>query len=131
MIHTGKTTEQDTLSLFSTLFSSLPVPMIFVDTEGKILFINSAYAMYLNTEVEEVMGKDIRECIPNSRIPVVLKTGKAEFSSYHRYLEGSAEGQEAIVHRIPIRDGEENLIGCCGIVIFQNLRLLYLSIGTA
>lgn len=120
---------QDTLSLFSTLFSALPIPMIFVDGTGKILFINSAYAMYLKTEVEEVLGRDIREIIPNSRIPVVLKTGKAEFSSYHRYLDGPAEGQEAIVHRIPIRDGEENLIGCCGIVIFQNLNdLLELTV---
>ena len=38
--------------------------MIFVDTEGKILFINSAYAMYLKTKAEEVLGRDIQEIIP-------------------------------------------------------------------
>lgn len=129
MKNNGKTTGQDTLSLFSTLFSSLPVPMIFVDTEGKILFINDAYAMYLKTKAEKVLNRDIREIIPNSRIPVVLKTGKAEFSSYHRYMDGPAKGQEAIVHRIPIQNGNGELIGCCGIVIFQNLNdLLELTV---
>lgn len=129
MKNNGKTTGQDTLSLFSTLFSSLLVPMIFVDTEGKILFINDAYAMYLKTKAEKVLNRDIREIIPNSRIPVVLKTGKAEFSSYHRYMDGPAKGQEAIVHRIPIQNGNGELIGCCGIVIFQNLNdLLELTV---
>ena len=129
MKNNGKTTGQDTLSLFSTLFSSLPVPMIFVDTEGKILFINDAYTMYLKTKAEKVLNRDIREIIPNSRIPVVLKTGKAEFSSYHRYMDGPAKGQEAIVHRIPIQNGNGELIGCCGIVIFQNLNdLLELTV---
>ena len=129
MKNNGKTTGQDTLSLFSTLFSALPVPMIFVDTEGKILFINDAYAMYLKTKAEKVLNRDIREIIPNSRIPVVLKTGKAEFSSYHRYMDGPAKGQEAIVHRIPIQNGNGELIGCCGIVIFQNLNdLLELTV---
>ena len=129
MKNNGKTTGQDALSLFSTLFSALPVPMIFVDTEGKILFINSAYAMYLKTKAEEVLGRDIQEIIPNSRIPVVLKTRKAEFSSYHRYMDGPAKGQEAIVHRIPIQNGNGELIGCCGIVIFQNLNdLLELTV---
>ena len=129
MKNNGKTTGQDTLSLFSTLFSALPVPMIFVDTERKILFINDAYAMYLKTKAEKVLNRDIREIIPNSRIPVVLKTGKAEFSSYHRYMDGPAKGQEAIVHRIPIQNGNGELIGCCGIVIFQNLNdLLELTV---
>ena len=117
------------LSLFSTLFSSLPLPMIFADTACKIVFINSAYAMYLKMEVEEILDRDVREIIPNSRIPVVLKTGVAEFSNYHRYIDGPAEGQEAIVHRIPNREDDGTLMGCCGIVIFQNLNdLLELTV---
>ena len=113
---------QNAPMLFNTLFSTLPIPMIFVNTEEKILFVNSAYTIYLKTKVSDVIGKHVKEFIPNSRIPTVLKTRKPEFSNYHRYVEGPADGQEAIVHRIPIEDVNGELIGCLGMVIFQNLN---------
>lgn len=104
---------------FVHVFDSLPVPMIIVDKNEKVQFLNDSYAEFLHRGKEDVIGEDIVNLIENSRIPIVMKTGKAEIAWRHKFVDG----QEAIVHRIPITDDGE-IVGCFGMLLFSNLEEL-------
>ena len=53
---------------------------IAIDCEERITFIGREYASYLGYAQEELIGRPVREVIPNTRLPKVLKD-TAEISS--------------------------------------------------
>jgi transcriptional regulator with PAS, ATPase and Fis domain len=93
--------------------------MIIVDQQHKIQLLNKAYGNFLNEEKRDVIGKNIMDVITNSRIPIVLQTGDAEIAWRHSFING----QEAIVHRIPIKENGK-IIGCFGMLLFKTLEEL-------
>lgn len=107
------------IDLFIHVFESVPIPMIIVDNDERVQLLNKAYGSYLKKERQDVIGRNIREVIENSRIPIVLQTGEAEIAMRHRFTDG----QEAIVHRIPIKD-QGRVIGCFGMLLFNTLEEL-------
>ena len=117
--------KEEEVSLFKDIFTQLPLPMVVVGKDGKIAFINHAYAMYLKEETKNMVGRPITDFVPNSRVPFVLKSKKAEIFNYHRYVGGTLDGEETIVHLIPIMDSKNNITGCFGMLLFQNIDDLY------
>ncbi|MDX9872428.1 MAG: sigma 54-interacting transcriptional regulator [Clostridia bacterium] len=111
--------DRNFVNLFMHVFEKVPIPMIIVDATGKIQLLNKAYGSFLDKKREDVIGKDILEVITNSRIPIVLQTGEAEIAWRHKFFNG----QEAIVHRIPIKE-EGQVIGCFGMLLFNTLEEL-------
>jgi PAS domain S-box-containing protein len=100
------------------LLDSLPEPTFIVDQEGIIRIFNKAYEKLLDVKRHEVIGKHVKEVMPNTRIPNVLKSGKPELGE----LMG-IRGLDAIVQRIPvIKDGEA--IGAIARVSFRNMSEL-------
>ncbi|WP_379970986.1 sigma-54 interaction domain-containing protein [Ectobacillus sp. sgz5001026] len=88
--------------------------IVVVDIKGMIRYINTAYCDYLQTTVEDALGRDVQDVIENTRMHIVMKTGKSEEASIH-----SIKGKEMIANRYPlIVKGE--LVGAVGTVMFRN-----------
>jgi transcriptional regulator with PAS, ATPase and Fis domain len=88
--------------------------IVVVDTEGVILYINSAYCEFLGTTVENAIGKPVQDVIENTRMHIVTKTGQKELVALH-----PINGSDMIANRYPlIIDGE--LVGAVGTVMFRN-----------
>ena len=109
------------MSIYEKVLSVVPVPMILLDRDSRIVIINDEYAKFLSVDKDEAVGKHIQSIIPTSRVPLVIKTGVAEIAQRFIYLDG----REAIVHRIPIRERDE-VVGCFGMVLFKDLDELKL-----
>lgn len=90
--------------------------IVVVDREGFIQYINQAYCDFLQTTIEEAYKKDVRDVIENTRMHIVLKTGKAEVASIQ-----SINGSEMIANRYPLYVNNE-MVGAVGTVMFRNSR---------
>ncbi len=108
------------VSMTSLLFNQLPVPINFIDAEGKVIIMNQAFLDYLNIDLEDVIGKHLSEIDPSVRLPIVVKTGHAEIGQKHRFHNG----RESIVHRIPLFY-KDTIIGGAGIILIEDLNYLY------
>jgi transcriptional regulator with PAS, ATPase and Fis domain len=103
-------------SIPETILNSLPSGIIFCDKEGRIRFINRTYADYLGVDQGEVIGRQITEYIPGSRIHHVIETGKPELGFKCSVGEGK-EKKILIVNRIPVKGEDDSVLG----VISQSL----------
>ncbi len=92
---------------------------ILVDAEGVVVLVNQPFADVLGTRAQDMVGKHIHKAYPNSRLsrlPVVMKTGKAEIGWPHEL-----NGREVVVCRYPlIKHGRP--IGALGKILFQDVR---------
>ena len=108
------------ISITSLIFNQIPIPINFVDADCRVVVMNKAFLDYLGLQQKDVVGKHLTEIDPFVRLPLVLKTGKAEIGQRHRFKDG----REVIVHRIPLfHEGE--LIGGVGIILIDDLNYLY------
>jgi len=98
------------------ILNSLPSGIIFCGPDGNIQFINHTYADYLGVSQSEVIGKNITEYIPGSRIIHVLETGEPELGFKCSVGEGK-EKKILIVNRIPVLGEDGTVVG----VISQSL----------
>ncbi|KKC30382.1 sigma-54 interaction domain-containing protein [Caldanaerobacter subterraneus] len=105
--------------LFESVFDKLPIAIDILDAEGNIRMINKTFFYYLGLEKDKVINKYVLDVDRNSRFPLVLKTGQNEIAYRHKF----ANGKEAIVHRIAIKDGDE-VIGGFGMILFEDLNEL-------
>jgi len=108
------------VSMTSILFNQLPIPINFIDNEGKIIIMNTAFLDFLNMDLEDVIGKPLAEIDASVRLPIIIKTGHAELGQKHKFQNG----KEAIVHRIPLFYKEQT-IGGVGIILVQDLIHFY------
>lgn len=93
--------------------------IIVVDAQGIITMVNQSFADVFGFDAQEMIGKHVLSAYVNSnlsRLPIVMKTGKAEIGEIH-YLNG----RDLVVSRYPImKDGKA--IGAIGKVLFKDLR---------
>lgn len=111
---------EQTLELLNLIFGNIPISMVLTDAAGKILMLNDHYAHFLKVKKESVIGAYVDEVVPNTRIPIVLKTGIAEISKHHVY----GHDVKSIVHRIPFFASNGEIAGCFGIVLFETVEEL-------
>lgn len=108
------------VSMTSLLFNQLPIPINFIDADGKVIIMNQAFLDYLKIDLKDVKGKHLSEIDPSVRLPIVVKTGHAEIGQKHRFHNG----RESIVHRIPLFY-KDTIIGGAGIILIEDLNYLY------
>ncbi|MBO8162525.1 MAG: sigma 54-interacting transcriptional regulator [Brevibacillus sp.] len=112
-----KISEQEKeLRQFKELVDQLYDGIVMIDRNGIITMINQTYCDFLGTTMEEAVGKHITEVIENTRMHVVLETGKAELGQPMRIGD-----RELLVSRMPLREGDQ-IVGGLGKVIFSDLR---------
>ena len=93
--------------------------ILFVDPRGVIRFMNQQYEELIGVDRREVYGKHITEYFPDSRLPEVIRTRKAELGWKYNY-QGKGT---LVVNRIPITKGDK-FIGAMTQCIFQDISEL-------
>lgn len=86
--------------------------LVIVDDNGIIKCFSRSNEKVFNVSMEDAVGKHVTEVIPNTRLHIVAKTGKAEIGD--PMLIG---GEKKIVGRFPIKKNGK-VIGAVGKVIF-------------
>ncbi|MCB2227596.1 MAG: sigma 54-interacting transcriptional regulator [Desulfarculaceae bacterium] len=103
--------------LVTALMESPHESMLLIDAEGKIRFMSRSTAEFYQVDPVQVVGAHIHEVNPASRLPEVLKTGKAEVGSVLRMA-----GKERIIARIPIRDDDGRIVGAFAKLVFWHVK---------
>lgn len=60
-----------------SVLQSLQQGIVICDTQGRVVYINGAYASFAGISPEDVYGKKLKDVRVGSLVPKVLKTGKA------------------------------------------------------
>ncbi|WP_054950113.1 sigma 54-interacting transcriptional regulator [Numidum massiliense] len=111
--------KEKTITLLNVCFDTVYEGLCIVDKKGIIRMFNDAYSRYVGVAKEKAIGRPAEEVIERTRLPVVLETGIPERNQAHQI-----EGQDIVVHRIPIwRDG--NIIGAIGVLMFEGVSEVY------
>ncbi|BCS55792.1 sigma-54-dependent Fis family transcriptional regulator [Geobacter sp. SVR] len=93
--------------------------LLITDAEGCILKVNEAYARFLQTTTDKLVGRHVTEVIENTRMHLVAKSGVAEIAQLQKI-----RGHEMICSRIPIFENG-NVVAVVGKVMFQNIEDLF------
>lgn len=105
--------------LLEMILSDTNELLVFVDKDGVIVEISEAYADFLKIKRAEAIGKHVSKVIENSRMHIVIKTGKAEIEATQKI-----RGKNMIANRIPVYQNEK-IVGAFGRVVFRDTEELY------
>lgn len=109
--------------IVDVMLSTTSEPIVVIDKNGYIVELSSAYAEFLKTERKKAIGKHVTEVIENTRMHIVLKTGKEEIAEFQEI-----NGKTMIATRIPIiRNGK--ILGAYGRVLFKDFQEVYSLYG--
>ncbi|MSU00171.1 AAA domain-containing protein [Tissierella sp. DSM 105185] len=86
---------------------------VLVDPNGRIVKMN--YEKLMGIKEEDAIGKPVEEVIENTRMHIVVRTGKKELRDVQRI-----QGHDMITNRIPIIK-QEKIIGAVGTVLFKDI----------
>lgn len=78
-------------------FDMLSVGILAIDTNERITYLNRAYADFLESGREELLGRHIRQVIPHTNLDHVAKTGVPEVGVWQKTKKGYLFG-----NRLPI-----------------------------
>jgi transcriptional regulator with PAS, ATPase and Fis domain len=103
--------------LLEALLENPHESQILVDRDGVIRFISLHTEEFYEMSQDEAFGRHILEMNPESLLPRVITTGKAEIGRVFRM-----GGKERIVARIPLRDREGRVVGAVGKLMFWHIK---------
>lgn len=90
-----------------------------VDEEGILIEFNDAYSKFTGISRENAIGKHVTEVIENTGLHKTVKKGIPA-----RSVLQNIQGQEMIVHRIPIWNNGK-VVGAIGMLIFEGVSEVY------
>ena len=96
--------------------------LVVVDHQSRIVFIEEKYARSRGLDPEALIGCDIKEIVPTSKLPQVVETGRPIWGDvfYH-------QGKPLICNRLPlVKDGA--VIGAMSYQVFEVAEKLFESI---
>ena len=102
--------------LLCALLESPHESTILVDKDGIVRYISRSAAEFYQVDDQDIVGSHILKLNPQSRLPEVIKTGKAEAGSVLRM-----KGKERIIARIPLRDKQGNIVGAFAKLVFWHM----------
>jgi transcriptional regulator with PAS, ATPase and Fis domain len=109
----------DFITVMEMVMDNAYVGLIFCDANGIIRFMNRLYEDLLKIKRETAYGKHITEYFPDSRLPMVIKTGKPELGWKYNFMGE----QTLVVNRIPIKQ-KGRIIGAIAQCIFKDISEL-------
>lgn len=108
--------EKNVNNILNTILEMAYDGIVVTDEKGYITMMSKAYIKFLGIDHKKVIGKHVTEIIENTRLHIVLKTGRAETADLQKI-----KGNYMIASRIPvIKDGE--IMGSVGKVLFRNIE---------
>lgn len=93
--------------------------IVVVDAKGIVVYMDQAYCDFIERPVTQCIGYHVKDVIENTRMHVIVKTGKIELEDFH-----PINGSVMIANRFPIVVDDE-IVGAVGTVMFptpENLR---------
>lgn len=108
-------------SFFSTM-EAFASGTLATDHMGAIIWINEKYCRLLGVDAADLIGRSIGSALPGTRIPEVLASGRPIVLDVMEH-----RGRKYIVSRFPVFDGQKNVIGAFGFVLYdggENFSLL-------
>lgn len=110
--HSQLMQEKMTLDMIEDLLEHAYEGFTLVDADGKIVKWN--YEKLFGIREKDAVGKPVEDVIENTRLHIVVKTGRKEIKDIQRI-----HGHDMIANRIPIiRNGR--IIGAVGAVLFKD-----------
>ncbi|MBI4912576.1 MAG: sigma 54-interacting transcriptional regulator [Acidobacteria bacterium] len=100
-------------------FERLSEGTIIVDRRARVVWINDRYASRLRVDPVRAIGQDVEAIIPNSLMRKVVETGEPILLD----LLETAD-QTFLVMRMPIRDGQDQVIGAIGFALLSHYESL-------
>jgi PAS domain S-box-containing protein len=95
---------------------------VIVDDKGIVTYLNRVYAELLGVSQEWALGRPVTEVIPNTRMDLVVRHGKAEIGSVMElYDHRRGENIIVICNRIPIWDDEGKIVGAVAVTTASDL----------
>ncbi|WP_069366390.1 sigma-54 interaction domain-containing protein [Salisediminibacterium beveridgei] len=107
------------LNILTTVLEHAYEGIVVVDQQGVITHFNQAYSRLKGISQQQAIGQNVTDVIENTRLHHVLKTGVPE-----RGRLQTISGQDMIVHRIPVWEGE-TVTSAIGILVFDGVSDLY------
>ena len=98
------------------VFENAHYCLVIVDDQGYIIYLNESYCRFLGVKREEAVGKHVTDVIENTRMHIVIQTGKEEIADL-QYIRGNY----MIANRIPVWS-EGKVIGAIGIVLYRDTQ---------
>jgi transcriptional regulator with PAS, ATPase and Fis domain len=111
----GKTEFSISNNWLDIIFESFYDGVVIVNSHGEISYITNSYCDFLNIERSEVIGMHVTNVIENTRMHLVVETGKQEFADIQFLL-----GNYVIANRIPIIENKK-IVGAIGTIIFRDI----------
>lgn len=118
--------ELEALSLLNTIIEATNDAIVYVNKNAEIQILSKPYAEFLGVNREESVGKHIRDVIENTRMDIVIQTGKPEIAQVQEI-----KGKNMIATRIPVFV-KGKVVGAVGKVLFRDvdeLNDLYMKIN--
>ena len=101
---------------FESILNSLTTGIFVTDQDCIIRFINDAYANYLGTRREDIIGRHITEFFPDARAPHVTSTGEPEMGEL-RTFEGRYKERVIVINRLPFKN-DNSVVGMVSQTLF-------------
>ena len=77
---------------------------VVIDDKERVVYLNEGYAQLLGTTAKETIGRPVVQVIPNTRLHLVLRSGKEEMGSVMSLYDHTTDQDITVVcNRIPIR----------------------------
>lgn len=102
--------------IFETVFENAYHCFVVVDDQGLVTYMNNSYCRFLELDKQEVIGKHVADVIENTRMHIVVQTGKEEIADL-QYIRGN----HMIANRIPVRS-EGRIVGAVGTVLYRDTK---------
>ena len=104
--------------LIKKTLNSITEAIIIVDKDSKIVYINQSACNILGLSSDNVIGREVNGTIPNTRLHIVLETGKPEYNRIQKLHDNVI-----ITSRIPIRNEIGEVIGAAAVFRSSQKRL--------
>ncbi len=99
---------------FENILNSIFEGVIIVDSQARITFMNRQASVILRLSPDEVLGKHVTEVIPNTRLHIVVSTGRPEFDRMQ-----DINGTVIVTTRIPLKDDRGRTTGA--VAVFRDV----------
>lgn len=111
---------RDLISALFPMFEQASAGAIVVDIDTRITWINASYAALLGVdEPETIIGRRVRDVIPQTRMPEVVETGTPLLLDIMEH-----ETQQLVVTRLPFFDEAGKILGAVAFVLYDDLQPL-------
>ena len=84
--------------------------LIAVSSDYKVELFNRAAEEILNLKRENILGRDVREVIPNTRLHKIIESGEPELNSFQQ-----VDDTTIVTNRVPVRDESGDIIGAAAV----------------